>query len=62
MNKRKQKTDEAELVSQEDDLAIVDTPVDTDDNNERDADASGDSDDETQDENEASKAWQRGEK
>ena len=53
--------DEAATVAGTEELTVLDEAVDTDDNDEPDADASGDSDDETVDENEAPEVWHKGE-
>lgn len=53
--------DKAAILVDKEDLTVIDKPIDTDDNDEPDADASGDSDDETVDENEAPEVWHKGE-
>jgi hypothetical protein len=52
--------DKAAILVDKEDLTVIDKPIDTDDNDEPDADASGDSDDETVDENEAPEVWHKG--
>ncbi len=54
------KTADAQIQDDNEDMSVT-LPVDTDDNDEPNADASGDSDDEKPDENDAPDDWIEGE-
>jgi hypothetical protein len=58
--RREEQTDEVAVVGETEDTTVT-LPVDTDDNDDPNADASGDSEDENPLENEAPDDWHKGE-